>query len=90
MHWPILLRRVIGHSMLPTLSPGKLVIVRPGAPLRIGDIVVATYKGKEVIKRVVAIDARRVQLIGDNHAHGHSVGWIEKGSIVGRVYYLHM
>ncbi|HEY7486873.1 MAG TPA: S24/S26 family peptidase [Streptosporangiaceae bacterium] len=39
---------VRGDSMLPTLRPGDRLVVRLGASVRAGDIVVARQPGKEV------------------------------------------
>jgi nickel-type superoxide dismutase maturation protease len=59
---------VRGRSMAPTLRPGdRLLVVR--APLRPGDVVLAPdpwHPGRELIKRVSAVDARGVHLRGDN------------------------
>lgn len=66
--------RVEGRSMLPTLSPGELVVtvpaVIPGA-VRPGRVVVcADPRAPErvVIKRVVALENGAVRLQGDNEA----------------------
>ena len=61
---------VRGRSMVPTLRPGdRLLVVR--AVARPGDVVLAPDQrqaGRELIKRVNAVDARGVHLVGDNPA----------------------
>jgi nickel-type superoxide dismutase maturation protease len=59
---------VRGRSMASTLLPGdRLLVVR--APPRVGDVVLAPdprEPSRELIKRVVAVDAIGVRLRGDN------------------------
>ncbi len=61
---------VRGRSMAPTLLPGdRLLVAR--LPARPGDVVVAADPrdpGRELVKRVVALDAFGVTLRGDNPA----------------------
>ena len=61
---------VRGRSMAPTLLPGdRLLALR--APPRPGDVVLAPdprQPGRELVKRVSAVDARGVHLRGDNPA----------------------
>lgn len=48
--------RVVGPSMVPTLHDGDVVIVRHGAPVRPGAVVLARYRSlpdRPVLKRVV-------------------------------------
>jgi len=50
--WQIV--RVVGPSMAPTLRHGDTVLVRHGARIRAGDVVLATYRGlpgRLVLKR---------------------------------------
>lgn len=47
---------VTGPSMLPTLGPGDCLLVRPGARVRPGDVVVARFDARPdllVVKRAV-------------------------------------
>jgi nickel-type superoxide dismutase maturation protease len=47
---------VAGPSMLPTLRPGDCLLVRPGARVRPGDVVVARFPSRPdllVVKRAV-------------------------------------
>jgi phage repressor protein C with HTH and peptisase S24 domain len=50
--------RVVGPSMVPALRHGDTVIVRHGARIRPGDIVLATFRelpGRMVLKRAVRV-----------------------------------
>ena len=64
---------VRGASMVPTLRDGDLVIVRHGARIRPGDVVLATYRTMPdhlVVKRVVRPAAGGWWLGSDNAAAG--------------------
>ncbi len=65
----VLMARVEGKSMQPTLEPGdRILCVR--APWHQGDIVVADVAQEElVIKRVDGQRAQQVRLVGDNREH---------------------
>jgi phage repressor protein C with HTH and peptisase S24 domain len=57
--------------MLPTLAPGDCLLVRPGAVVRPGDVVVArfpTRPGLLVVKRAVAPVGELWDVRGDNPA----------------------
>ncbi len=64
-HWRV--RRVVGSSMLPTLTPGQLVLVDLAAEPQVGDVVVAIHPeiAGEIIKRLTRIDADGYWLEGD-------------------------
>ena len=75
---PVVRRVVVeGDSMLPTLAPGDrlLVAVRRGPrhpPPEVGELVVTPdprRPARLVVKRVAAVDARTVELVGDNADH---------------------
>ena len=56
----------VGESMLPTLRSGDLLIIhrtayRRSEPER-GDIVVARYQGKPIVKRVIALPGEDVEV----------------------------
>lgn len=65
----LLIRRVVGHSMLPTLKQGQIIVALKKS-FKKGDIVVAWMAGREVVKRVTYFDdtSGRVLLKGDNAA----------------------
>jgi phage repressor protein C with HTH and peptisase S24 domain len=72
--------RVSGPSMVPTLRSGDTVLVRHGAPIRPGDVVLATFRtlpDRLVLKRAVRAQDGGWWLAsdnafagGDSEAHG--------------------
>lgn len=66
MRWPLLLRQVAGKSMEPEIMAGQFIIASGLLPVRVGSIVVAKAEGREVIKRVLAIDSGQIVIEGDN------------------------
>src|SRR5690349_17467489 len=83
-----LLRRVNGDSMAPTLVHGDLVVgVWPGR-VKPGHMVVVRHDNLEKIKRVQAVRADGVFLVGDNAAHStdsRDFGWLPLGAVTARV-----
>jgi len=88
----VTIRRIVGDSMRPTFSPGTIVLglrfIRP----RVGNIVVAEYDGREIIKRVAHIGSEGVYVLGDNadqSTDSRSYGWLApqtiKSVIVGSI-----
>lgn len=66
-HWPLLIRRVHGHSMVPTLPPGTLVVAsRIVWRLREGDVIIFEREGRENIKRIERINNSGVFVLGDH------------------------
>jgi hypothetical protein len=81
----MILRRVIGRSMLPTLSPGSLIIAF-NWPAKVGDIVIARQGNREVVKRIKAVNQQRYYLVGDNtleSTDSRELGMIAKSAILG-------
>ncbi|HSF26428.1 MAG TPA: nickel-type superoxide dismutase maturation protease [Actinomycetes bacterium] len=67
--WPLGRVAVAGASMLPTLHPGDWLVVRWGAHVRPGDVVVARRPdrpGLLLVKRVVRREPGGWWLVGDN------------------------
>ncbi|HEU5006441.1 MAG TPA: S24 family peptidase [Jatrophihabitantaceae bacterium] len=72
--------RVSGPSMVPTLHDGDAVIVRHGAPIRPGDVVLARYRSmpdRYVLKRAVReadggwwLSSDNATAGGDSAVHG--------------------
>jgi SOS-response transcriptional repressor LexA len=65
--------RTTGHSMTPTLLPGDLVLVRHGAPVRPGAIVLASFRTEPallVIKRAVRPESGGWLIGSDNPRAG--------------------
>ncbi|MCW2522164.1 MAG: family signal peptidase [Frankiales bacterium] len=70
---PWQLIRVEGHSMTPTLLPGDWLLVRHGAPIVAGSVVLGRFQGGPellVVKRVRARSGRGWHLLSDNAAAG--------------------
>ena len=85
-----------GTSMNPTLKDGEIVLVDRGAPIEVGDIVVARHpieQSTEVVKRVARINERgHYYLVGDNlddstdsRHYGAVTGEYIKGKVVARL-----
>lgn len=79
--------RVHGRSMEPTLFDGDFVAVRvpdDGEP-HVGQIVVARAGGREVVKRVAAIEPEGIRLRGDNRKHSTDPDLVPREAIRGVV-----
>lgn len=86
---PLVIRRVVGESMAPVLQPGQIVIGSGWIEPRVGDIVIAHMKGREVIKRVTVLEGPLVELIGDNRSassDSRDHGAIKRDMIIARVF----
>jgi len=83
---------VTGESMLPLLRPGDRLIVRAGAVIQTGDVVVARHPGRDllIVKRVGHRDGAGWWLESDNQrASGRQDSWdfgaVADGLVTGRV-----
>ena len=77
-------RRIVGRSMLPTLSPGTIVLGLKWLRPRVGSVVVAKRDGLELIKRVAKIGPEGLYLLGDNaqqSTDSRVYGWFSPRSI---------
>lgn len=86
--WPLVVRRVEGHSMEPSLKEGQIIYATPLLRAKKGDIVIARPEGREIIKRVSQVSPRHLFLAGDNTDHSRDsriFGEVEKSKIVGKV-----
>ena len=85
---PVVLRRVVGDSMYPTLESDQLIVLRRGAPVDVGDIVVFRYEGREKIKRIHGIEGEFLYVLGDNprfSTDSRHFGYIPRRSVIGKV-----
>jgi nickel-type superoxide dismutase maturation protease len=65
--WPLMIRKVHGHSMVPTLPPGTVVWgFRWFNTLKTGNVVIFQHEGKEKIKRIDRIEEDKLFLLGDH------------------------
>ncbi len=84
----LLLRRVLGDSMVPTLVPGTIVLAVRSRRIRPGDIVMIRHNGLDKIKRVADMQFNKVFLRGDNpisSTDSRDFGWLHVGQVIGRV-----
>ncbi|MFB9331219.1 S26 family signal peptidase [Actinoplanes octamycinicus] len=68
-HLPLFAVLVSGPSMVPTLRHGDALLVRRGARVRTGDVVVARFRSRPdllVVKRVVRPERDGWWIEGDN------------------------
>ena len=72
MRWPLLIRQVAGKSMEPEIMAGQFIVATGLIPISVGAVVIAKAEGREVIKRVLAIDGPNIVIEGDNKHHTKS------------------
>ena len=84
----MLVRRVSGKSMAPTLKPGRIVIGQRGYDatrrLKVGDIIIIKHDGLEKIKRVALLRDNEVYVLGDNSAastDSRHFGWLPLSAV---------
>lgn len=85
----MIIRRVVGNSMLPYLKPGNIVLAKKVNKYKIGDIVIANVNNRQVIKRVKNINNNLYELIGDNKnesTDSRSFGMVQSTDIKGVVF----
>ncbi len=81
--------KVTGHSMLPSLNPGDIVLVSTlpyffSKPKK-NDIVVFKTKNTLFIKRIKNIEKGKIDIEGDNKNDSLPIGFITKKDIIGKV-----
>lgn len=84
----ILIRRVKGASMHPSLPHGKIVVALKHRRPKIGDVVIVRHHRVEVLKRIHDIKGELTYLLGDNPAEStdsRHYGWLPLSSILGVV-----
>jgi nickel-type superoxide dismutase maturation protease len=85
----ILVRRVVGESMLPILSPGKIILgVSRRRAYRSGDVVIVLHDDREKIKRIARVKDSQIYVVGDNPSHStdsRHFGWLPISAIQARV-----
>jgi len=93
LSWPLFIRVISGHSMVPVLPPGTYVWATTWyKQLRVGDVVVFFHNGKEKIKRISDIRDNELYVLGDHtesSTDSRHFGWIPKDSVRGKVIWPH-
>lgn len=82
------LRRVVGDSMVPTLRPSQIVLLRQVVVVRPGDIVMFSHRGVEKVKRVAKVTNDTLYMLGDNPTRStdsRQFGVIPSQAVCGRV-----
>lgn len=70
--------------MFPLVPDGTLLLVQPGAPYRVGDILLVRLDDERwAAHRLIRLDGERVVLRGDNNPFEDAP--VEKGHVVGPV-----
>ena len=86
---PLVIRRIVGHSMLPILPPGTLVLGSGLLPrARRHAVVIVSHEGKEKIKRITDIRDNMIYIIGDHEddsTDSRHFGWLPKTSVVATI-----
>lgn len=86
---PLLLRRIVGNSMLPRFDDGDVVVASGWfRKLRPHDVVIIRHDGREKIKRVQHNAGGKLFLVGDNQTEStdsRHFGWVDEGIVVGKV-----
>ena len=81
----LMIRRIVGDSMLPGLYPGTLVFgLRWPKRLKVGQVVILRHRGTEKIKRITRLDHRQVFVEGDNPGYStdsRQFGWLDEPAI---------
>ncbi len=82
-------RRVVGRSMSPKLSPGQLLLATPlFKRLRAGQVIIVEHEGKEKVKRIERIRDNQLFVIGDNleaSTDSRHFGWVNRNQVVAKV-----
>ena len=82
--WPLMVRRIVGQSMSPTLNAGDIVIGYRWRRTHGTNTVVIAVMDREVIKRIHAVTLGGITLLGDNlnlSTDSRQKGLVQPGSI---------
>lgn len=82
------LRRVVGHSMTPTLRPDTICVFVRARTYNDGDIVLARIADMDYVKRVRE-QGGTTELAGDNAHDSHTIRDISRQQIRGKLIYPH-
>lgn len=79
-----------GLSMIPTYAPGERVLIRYGAQVAVGDVVLLRHMDRTEIKRVKSIDTDGIWVEGDNDlvsTDSRTYGSVPSQAIIAKVIY---
>lgn len=86
----MMLRRITGNSMAPTLKPGKIILVSKWLYTpKVNDIVMIRHQGLDKVKRIQTVSTHFIKVIGDNteeSTDSRHFGSIPLTTVVGKVY----
>lgn len=84
----LVIRRVVGSSMEPTLPHGQIIIGWRTGKLEAGDVVIVTHGELEKVKRIQRATGDKVYLLGDNpleSTDSRQFGWLPQNDIIAKV-----
>ena len=86
---PLLLRQIVGKSMLPKFKDGG-VLVASGwfGRLRPHDVVIVRHGGREKVKRIREVSGGQLFLLGDNadmSTDSRDFGWLPLETVTAKV-----
>ncbi|GAC1391424.1 MAG: hypothetical protein NVSMB46_03930 [Candidatus Saccharimonadales bacterium] len=91
--WPIVLRSVHGHSMIPVLPPRTLVYgLQWFRKIKPGQVVIFNFDGRENIKRIEKVENGKIFVMGDHvkaSLDSRQYGWLPKNVVVAKVVWPH-
>ena len=89
MRYPLIIRRIVGESMLPTLHANNLVVATGlYRGISKGNIVIFNHQGIDKIKRVEDIRTNEFYVLGDNRlssSDSRTFGWLPQDVIKAKV-----
>ena len=89
MRHPLIIRRIVGQSMLPTLPENKLVLATSFyRSINKRDLVIFKHQGIDKIKRVEDICGSEFYAVGDNRpssSDSRNFGWLPLDVIKAKV-----